>query len=153
MRTRVRSAHDPMHCPLEPHVSPVFPFYANLTIAQIKSHIERCTRGWPVVTVTFHGTAAVASEFAVLMAGLRRALRNQEAMVKHARHPLTIDPQTEAGLPTSVPTDQAEPCFAELREFGYSNTVVIGRVLAQSDVLELIALSVYQALQSQEITQ
>jgi selenide,water dikinase len=71
---------------------------------------------------------------------LRRALRNQEAMVKHPRYPLIFDPQTAGGLLASVPADQADACIAALRELGYRHTVAIGRILAQTDALEPIAL-------------
>lgn len=71
---------------------------------------------------------------------LRRALRNQEAMVKHPRYPLIFDPQTAGGLLASVPADQADACIAALRELGYPHTVAIGRVLAQTDALEPITL-------------
>lgn len=71
---------------------------------------------------------------------LRRALRNQEAMVKHPRYPLIFDPQTAGGLLASVPADQAEACIAALRQLGYPHTVAIGRILAQTDALEPITL-------------
>ena len=71
---------------------------------------------------------------------LRRALRNQEAFVKHPRYPLIFDPQTAGGLLASVPADQVEPCMIELRKLGYIHTVAIGRILAQGDALEPIIL-------------
>ncbi len=71
---------------------------------------------------------------------LRRALRNQEAMVKHSRYPLIFDPQTAGGLLASVPADRAEACMAALRQLGYPHTAAIGRVLAQTDALEPITL-------------
>ena len=71
---------------------------------------------------------------------LRRALRNQEAMVGHPRYPLIFDPQTAGGLLASVPADRAEACIAALRQQGYPHTVAIGRVLAQTDALEPITL-------------
>jgi selenide,water dikinase len=71
---------------------------------------------------------------------LRRALRNQEAMLNHPRYPLIFDPQTAGGLLASVPPDQAVACVEALRELGYVHTTVIGHVLAQSDALEPIVL-------------
>ncbi len=71
---------------------------------------------------------------------LRRALRNQEAMVKHPRYPLIFDPQTAGGLLASVPADRADACIAALRQLGYPHTVAIGRILAQTDALEPITL-------------
>jgi selenide,water dikinase len=71
---------------------------------------------------------------------LRRALRNQEAMVNHPGYPLIFDPQTAGGLLASVPADKAQACIAALRELGYSHTVAIGRILAQGDALAPISL-------------
>ena len=71
---------------------------------------------------------------------LRRALRNQEAFVKHPRYPLIFDPQTAGGLLASVPVDKADACIAALIALGYRHTVAIGRILPQSDVLEPIVL-------------
>jgi selenide,water dikinase len=73
---------------------------------------------------------------------LRRALRNQVAMVKHPRYPLIFDPQTAGGLLASVPADRADACIAALRTLGYGKTVAIGRVLTQGDALEPITLTV-----------
>ncbi len=62
---------------------------------------------------------------------LRRALRNQEAYVAHARYPLLFDPQTAGGLLASVPADRAADCLAGLHAAGYEDAAVIGVVLAQ----------------------
>jgi selenide, water dikinase len=72
---------------------------------------------------------------------LRRALRNQEAFVKHPRYPLIFDPQTAGGLLASVPENRADACIAALRKLGYVHTVAIGRILAQTDALEPIVLT------------
>ena len=72
---------------------------------------------------------------------LRRALRNQEAMVKHPRYPLIFDPQTAGGLLASVPADRVDACIAALKALGYTKTVAIGRILAQADALEPIVLT------------
>ena len=71
---------------------------------------------------------------------LRRALRNQGAMVAHPRYPLIFDPQTAGGLLASVPAARAEACLRKLRELGYRHAVAIGRVLPQGDALEPIVL-------------
>ncbi len=71
---------------------------------------------------------------------LRRALRDQAAFVQHERYPLLFDPQTAGGLLASVPALDAEACVAELREAGYPQTAIIGRILAQGETLEPIAL-------------
>lgn len=64
---------------------------------------------------------------------LRRALRNQEQFVKHARYPLLFDPQTAGGLLASVPAQQAQDCVAALHAAGYAHAAVIGLVLAQGE--------------------
>jgi selenide,water dikinase len=71
---------------------------------------------------------------------LRRALRNQEAMLKHPRYPLIFDPQTAGGLLASVPAERAEACIEALRALGYPHTAAIGRILEQGDALEPITL-------------
>jgi selenide,water dikinase len=84
----------------------------------------------------------IVSSLQVANVRLRRALRNQEAMVKHPRYPLIFDPQTAGGLLASVPADRVDACVTALRALGYSHTVKIGRILAQGDALEPITLTV-----------
>jgi selenide, water dikinase len=84
----------------------------------------------------------IVSSLQVANVRLRRALRNQEAMVKHPRYPLIFDPQTAGGLLASVPADRVDACVAALHKLGYSHTVKIGRILAQADALEPITLTV-----------
>ena len=86
--------------------------------------------------------AGIVSSLQSANVRLRRALRNQEAMVKHPRYPLIFDPQTAGGLLASVPPARAEVCIAELRALGYTTTVAIGRILPQGDALEPITLTV-----------
>lgn len=64
---------------------------------------------------------------------LRRALRNQEAMVKHPRYALLFDPQTAGGLLAGVPAARADPCVAALRALGYGSATAIGRVWPQGE--------------------
>ena len=85
--------------------------------------------------------AGIVSSLQSANVRLRRALRNQEAMVKHPRYPLIFDPQTAGGLLASVPADKVEACIAALRQLGYTKTVAIGRILAQGDALEPIVLT------------
>ena len=86
--------------------------------------------------------AGIVSSLQSANVRLRRALRNQEAMVNHPRYPLIFDPQTAGGLLASVPIGRADACIAELRALGYTRTVAIGRVLTQGDALEPIMLTV-----------
>jgi len=84
--------------------------------------------------------AGIVSSLQSANVRLRRALRNQEAMVTHPRYPLIFDPQTAGGLLASVPVDQADACVAALRKLGYASTTAIGRILAHSDAVEPIML-------------
>ncbi len=71
---RFRLEHDPLGAKIEPHLAVVFPFHANLTVAQLVSHIKRTTAGWPALPVTFRGVDSVASPnglFTLLMCDLR----------------------------------------------------------------------------------
>lgn len=71
---------------------------------------------------------------------LRRAIRNQEAMVNHPRYPLIFDPQTAGGLLASVPADRVKACITALHKLAYPHTVAIGKILPQSDAIEPITL-------------
>lgn len=71
---------------------------------------------------------------------LRRALRNQETVLRHPNYPLIFDPQTAGGLLSSVPADRAEGLIGELRTLGYPFAARIGRILEQGDDLAPITL-------------
>ena len=86
--------------------------------------------------------AGIVSSLQSANVRLRRALRNQEEMVKNPRYPLIFDPQTAGGLLASVPPDHVDACISALRKLGYAHTVAIGRILAQGDALEPITLTV-----------
>jgi 2'-5' RNA ligase len=71
---RFRLEHDPLRAAIAPMLALVFPFHANLTVAQLASHIKRTTLGWPVLPVTFRGVESVVSArglFTLLMCDLR----------------------------------------------------------------------------------
>jgi len=69
---RFRAEHDPQFTKIAPYVALVFPFHANMTLAQIASHVKRTLAGWPHIPVTFHGVESAADKFALLMCELRR---------------------------------------------------------------------------------
>jgi selenide,water dikinase len=84
--------------------------------------------------------AGITSSLQSANVRLRRALRNQEAFVKHPRYPLIFDPQTAGGLLSSVPADRVDACITALKAQGYPHTCKIGRILSQGDALEPITL-------------
>ena len=84
--------------------------------------------------------AGIVSSLQSANVRLRRAVRNQEAMVAHPRYPLIFDPQTAGGLLASVPAERAQDCVTALRALGYAHTAVIGRVLPAGEALEPIVL-------------
>jgi len=71
---------------------------------------------------------------------LRRALRNQQEMVKDPRYPLLFDPQTAGGLLASVPSGRADACLQALRALGYRHAAAIGRIVPQGEAPEPILL-------------
>jgi len=84
--------------------------------------------------------AGIVSSLQSANVRLRRALRNQEAMVNHPRYPLIFDPQTAGGLLASVPAERAQDCVTAVRALGYVHTAIIGRVLPAGDALAPIVL-------------
>jgi selenide,water dikinase len=56
-------------------------------------------------------------------------LQNAEAIAHHSLYPLLFDPQTSGGLLAAIPEDQAIDCLTALKDSGYSQSRLIGRVL------------------------
>ncbi len=71
---------------------------------------------------------------------LRRAIRDLDAAQRLPAYPLLFDPQTAGGLLAAVPARSAPTCMAALREAGYAQAAVIGRVLPPSGADEPIRL-------------
>ncbi|WP_317848714.1 selenide, water dikinase SelD [Marinobacter sp. R17] len=71
---------------------------------------------------------------------LRRAISNQAEKANDPRYPILFDPQTAGGLLAGVPADQAEECLAALKERGYGQAAIIGKILEAGDELAPIRL-------------
>ena len=76
---------------------------------------------------------------------LRRAIRNIKAASRDPLYPVLFDPQTAGGLLAALPANAAASCIDALHAAGYTNAVVIGRVLARSDSIEPIVIATVAA--------
>lgn len=56
------------------------------------------------------------------------AIANREAVNSHPYYTLLFDPQTSGGLLAAIPEDRADSCLADLRDLGYSDSAIVGRV-------------------------
>jgi len=54
--------------------------------------------------------------------------------------PLLFDPQTSGGLLAAIPEEQANLCLASLKNLGYLNSSLIGRVITSADATKPIML-------------
>ena len=64
---------------------------------------------------------------------LRRAIQNIDQASKHADYPLLFDPQTAGGLLAGVPAENEQACLNELKQLGYDQACVVGKIHAQSE--------------------
>ncbi|NQU62162.1 MAG: selenide, water dikinase SelD [Rhodospirillales bacterium] len=71
---------------------------------------------------------------------LRRAIRNLNGAREHERYPLIFDPQTSGGLLGSLPAERAQSCLQALRDLGYAEATIVGRVTAETNHLEPVTL-------------
>ena len=62
-----RHRFDPMADVFPAHVTLVFPFPTNLTVAQLASHIRRIVGNWPSLPVSFRDVEGILDEFVFLM--------------------------------------------------------------------------------------
>lgn len=73
---------------------------------------------------------------------LRRAIKNQDEVVKHELYPLLFDPQTAGGLLATIPSHHKDECISKLHKLGYQDACVIGTVENLSDAVESIMINV-----------
>ncbi|MBH88952.1 MAG: selenide, water dikinase SelD [Magnetovibrio sp.] len=71
---------------------------------------------------------------------LRRAIKNIDEAAKSELYPLVFDPQTSGGLLASLPAKNTNLCIGQLKDQGYSKSVVIGKVKQASHELEPVTL-------------
>ena len=64
---------------------------------------------------------------------LRRAIQNIENASLHKDYPLLFDPQTAGGLLAGVPKANAEECLIELKQLGYHQACIIGKINSQGE--------------------
>lgn len=60
---------------------------------------------------------------------IRHSIRDQYGLAQHAAYPLLFDPQTAGGLLASLNPECARQCLQQLRELGYTEARIIGRVV------------------------
>ncbi len=73
---------------------------------------------------------------------LRRAIVNINEAANHIDYPLLFDPQTAGGLLAGVPQQNAQQCLSELKQLGYYDACIIGKIHAQSEQASPITVSI-----------
>ncbi len=71
---------------------------------------------------------------------LKHALEDSDNIAKLAQFALLFDPQTAGGLLASLPVDQVKACVEALHASGYTQAVIIGRVVEPFDSIRNIRL-------------
>ena len=59
---------------------------------------------------------------------LKRAISNQSQHAHHLTYPVIFDPQTSGGLLASINENDADEVIQQLKEAGYQDTAIIGRI-------------------------
>lgn len=84
--------------------------------------------------------AGIVSSLHAANLRLRTAICEQERWAAHLRYALLFDPQTAGGLLAGVPPERAEACVQALRQLGYPQAAIIGKVKPVGDGLQPIVL-------------
>jgi selenide,water dikinase len=85
--------------------------------------------------------AGIVSSLQPANVRLRRGLRNGADFVNDPRYALLFDPQTAGGMLASVPADRAGDCVQALKDAGYAQAAIIGRITAPGEALEPVLLT------------
>lgn len=71
---------------------------------------------------------------------LKRAIRNIEDFAHHDNYPLLFDPQTAGGLLAGVAAAEAEQCLQCLHTAGYTQAVIVGKIITADSAEHFITL-------------
>lgn len=73
---------------------------------------------------------------------LRRAIQNIDQASTHPDYPLLFDPQTAGGLLAGVPAENANQCVNALKQMGYYDACIIGKIVEPNDQASPIKITI-----------
>ncbi len=71
---------------------------------------------------------------------IRHSILDAENLASHENYPLIFDPQTAGGLLASVAEQRASECLQQLRNLGYEQAQVVGRVVLRTETDRILSL-------------